>query len=49
MEKRIIRTGGSSAFVISSAVRQISGIEAGDVVDVKCSKGKIVLTKKKEQ
>ena len=46
MEKKIIKTGGSIAIVLTSTMREISGFNANDIIDVKCSAGKIILTKK---
>ena len=49
MEKNIKSMGGTTYIIIDKVMRALSGISVDDVVEIKCSKGKIILIKKVKQ
>lgn len=47
--KKIKSMGGSAYILVDKVMSAISGLNIGDEVEIKCSKDKIVITRKKEQ
>ena len=48
MAKKIKSMGGSAYILVDKVMSAISGFKIGDDLDIKCSKGKIVITKAEE-
>ena len=48
MFKKLIRAGNCDAIIIDKTMKEISGIQTREEVEIKCSKNKIVIMKKKE-
>lgn len=46
--KKITNLGCSSGLIIDKFMTLVSGIKTGDMVNIKCSKGKIIITKKED-
>jgi antitoxin component of MazEF toxin-antitoxin module len=49
MAKKIKSMGGSAYILVDKVMSAISGLRIGDDLDIKCSKGKIVITKSQEE
>lgn len=49
MEKEVVKLGNSIGITFNKAMQYLTEFKAGDILEVKCSKGKLVLTKKKEE
>lgn len=49
MIKKITNIGNCAGLIIDKTIKEISKIQMGDMVEIKCSKNKIVITKKEEQ
>ena len=45
MAKKIKSMGGSAYILVDKVMSAISGLKIGDELDIKCTKGKIVITK----
>lgn len=45
MQKKITNIGSCAGFILDKTIKEISKIDMGDMVEIKCSKNKIVLTK----
>lgn len=48
MTKKIKSMGGSAYILVDKVMSAISGLKIGDELDIKCTKGKIVITKAEE-
>ena len=49
MIKKITNIGNCAGLILDKTIKEISKIEMGDMVEIKCSKNKIVITKKEEK
>jgi antitoxin component of MazEF toxin-antitoxin module len=49
MEKEVVKLGNSIGITFNKAMQYLTEFKAGDILEVKCSKGKLVLVKKKEE
>ena len=45
MIKKITNIGSCSGLILDKTIKEISKIKMGDVVDIKCLKNKIIITK----
>lgn len=48
MEKEVKAMGGSAFILIDKVMTILSDIKIGDIVEIKCSKNKIILIKKEK-
>lgn len=47
-DKKIVRLGNSAGIIVDKYMLHDTGFEIGDYYECKCSKGKIIITKKGE-
>lgn len=47
MEKKLVKAGNCDAIIIDKTMKEISGIQSKELVEIKCSKNKITIIKKK--
>lgn len=47
IEKKISKVGNSGCLIVDSMMTFGSGIGIGDIVEIKCQEGKLIITKKK--
>lgn len=47
MERKIVKLGNSIGITFSKLMQFLTEFDIGDIVEVKCSKGKLTITKKK--
>lgn len=49
MEKKLIKAGNCDAIIIDKTMKEISGIGSKELVEIKCGKNRITITKIQEQ
>ena len=49
MVKKITNIGSCAGLILDKTIKEISKIEMGDMVEIKCSKNKIVIIKIEKQ
>lgn len=49
MEKEVVKLGNSIGITFNKAMQYLTEFKVGDTLEIKCSKGKLILTKKKEE
>lgn len=49
MFKRLIRAGNCDAVIIDKTMKEISGINSKELVEIKCGKNRITITKVQEE
>lgn len=49
MEKKLIKAGNCDAIIIDKTMKEISGINSKETVEIKCGKNRITIMKKQEE
>ncbi len=49
MKKKLVKAGNCDAVIIDKTMKEISGINSKELVEIKCGKNRITITKVKEE